>query len=57
MGVMEFFVDKYMPITIQHLIGQSIKAIVTKQQHLLFQNYELEQFKKLNNSLLSNETP
>ena len=54
-STMEHFIDKYLPIQIQHIIGQSIRAVANHDQLMCLKNFELEKFKLLNNELLSEE--
>ena len=53
---MEHFIDKYIPIRVQHLIGQTITAIASQSQMQRMQNYEMEKYKRLNEDLLNDET-
>lgn len=52
---MEHFIDKYIPIRIQKLIGESIGAIGSASQLQRFQNFEMEKYKKLNVEVLEDE--
>ena len=51
---MEHFINKYIPIRIQQLIGQTINAIGSQSQLTRMQNYEMEKYKKLNEDVLDN---
>ena len=52
---MEHFIDKYIPIRIQKLIGESINAIASSSQLTRMQNFEMEKYKRLNEDLLNDE--
>ena len=54
-GTMEHFIDKYLPIQVQHIIGQSIRAVANPDQLRCLKNFEVEKFKSLNNELLLEE--
>ena len=56
MSTMEHFIDKYIPIRVQKLIGESIASIGSHSQLQRFQNYEMEKYKKLNLEVLEDET-
>lgn len=53
---MEHFINKYIPIRIQQLIGQTINAIGSQSQLTRMQNYEMEKYKKLNEDVLDDES-
>ena len=52
---MEHFIDKYIPIRVQRLIGDTISAIGSKSQLTRMQNFEMEKYKKLNEEVLEDE--
>ena len=52
---MEHFIDKYLPISTQQMIGWSIVSITSHKQLMNYQKYELEKFKSINDDLLSDE--
>ena len=52
---MEHFIDKYLPISTQQMIGQSICAITNHKQLMNYQKFELEKFKSINDDLISDE--
>ena len=49
------FIDKYIPIRIQQLIGETIAAIGSQSQHTKMQNFEMEKYKKLHEDVLDDE--
>jgi len=53
---MEHFIDKYIPIRVQQLIGETFSAIVSQTQLQRLQNFEMEKYKKLNEDVLDDET-
>ena len=53
---MEHFIDKYIPIRVQQLIGETLTAVATQGQLTKLQNFEMEKYKKLNEDVLDDET-
>ena len=49
------FIDKYIPIRIQQLIGETIAAIGSQSQHTKMQNFEMDKYKKLHEDVLDDE--
>ena len=52
---MEHFIDKYIPIRVQQLIGETIAAIASHSQAQRMQNFEMEKYKRLNEDVLNDE--
>ena len=53
---MEHFIDKYIPIRVQQLIGETVVAVANQSQQTRLQNFEMEKYKKLNEDVLDDET-
>jgi len=53
---MEHFIDKYIPIRVQHLIGETVSSIASQSQLTRLQNFEMEKYKKLNEDVLDDES-
>lgn len=52
---MERFIDKYIPIRVQQLIGDTLNSIGSRSQLQKLQNFEMEKYKKLNEEVLDDE--